>query len=94
MSNAAFPCPHCGRSVPSGAGMCRGCGADKNCGWNDEYESEYSADDDGDDFDYDRFVAREFPDHSDGSGASDHHLWVRLVVLVLVVSFVLTVMAF
>ena len=74
--------------------MCRACGASDDCGWHDDetYESEYDSFDD-DDFDYDRFVAREFPEHSDGSGGSDQSLWVRVVVLVLIVSFILTVMA-
>lgn len=68
--------------------MCRSCGASDDCGWN--ADADYSADDDpmgDDDFDYDDFVAREFPDHA----TTDSHspgagIWWRLVILALVLT--------
>ena len=61
--NQGFPCPHCGEYVPAGARVCRECGASDECGW-DVNDDPYRVPPDEDEFDYDDFVAREFPDHS------------------------------
>lgn len=83
------PCPHCGSDLPSNASVCR------ECGFSNDYVD--SGDDydphDADDFDYDDFVAREFPQHREPtSPASQRTMWMRLVILAIVVSFLLSLM--
>lgn len=57
------PCPHCGEPIPLNAKFCRSCGASEDQGWraedswNDESSGGYGADD----FDYEEFIAQEFP---------------------------------
>ncbi len=75
--------------MPSNATVCR------ECGFSDDYVE--SGDDydplDADDFDYDDFVAREFPQHSEtGSPASRRQMWMRLIILAIVASFVLSLL--
>jgi hypothetical protein len=65
-SRDSFTCPHCGADVSAGAPACRECGSDAETGWSDDVHV-WSANipagyDEEDDFDYDAFVAREFPD--------------------------------
>ncbi len=81
-----FPCPNCGSDWPTSRKVCRSCG----------YSDEYAASDDGflpedpNDFDYDDFVAREFPEHAAAdSPAARRDSWTRWVVLAIVASFVL-----
>jgi hypothetical protein len=59
-------CPHCGASVPRGAKACPTCGSDEQTGWAPDADSEgldlpagYGGDDD---FNYDDFARREFPE--------------------------------
>jgi hypothetical protein len=60
-----FVCPHCGADVPARARFCRHCGASDDSGWNDgEADDGLSAADAEDDFDYDDYLRREFPDHA------------------------------
>jgi hypothetical protein len=91
-----FNCPHCGNQVPAAAKVCRSCGASDDCGWNEDesYDGDYDSHADEDDFDYDRFVAREFPDQAEGHLHSDHKPWVKAVILVIILSFVLTLLSF
>ena len=86
--DGSFDCPHCGATLRSDAKMCRECGADANCGWNDEdANSEYSAEDD---FDYDEYIAREFPgDALPGTAKSQN--WIRLILLLVIISMLLTI---
>ena len=86
-SPVTYPCPHCGERVLTTARVCRGCG----------FSDEYDALDGGhdieaeDDFDYDEFVLREFPEHTDpGSSASKQQLFVTVVILAIIASFLLT----
>jgi len=58
-----FPCPHCGSEVLVSAKFCRECGADESSGWSDHVDDDYD-DEMEDDFDYDEFVRREFPDQA------------------------------
>ena len=85
-----FPCPHCGEAVKVGARICRSCGANDECGWNDDDQFGYS---DGeysqDDFDYDDFVANEFPDPTHVSDAGTRKMWLRLVILALLAAMFL-----
>lgn len=82
-----FPCPFCGADVREGAKVCRSCGATDDCGWNEDNSDDGS----DDDFDYNDFVAREFPDHPQtASPAAAAPLWMRLVILAILISFLLT----
>ena len=92
-----FDCPHCGEPVLTTARMCRACGADADCGWNG---ADWSADgDDGDafedDFDYDEFVRREFPEAQAGRTAakSGPGFWVSVVLFLVLVSLLLSMVA-
>ena len=55
----SFHCPHCGAEVSAGAAFCRACGASEDSGWDGDAWTE---DEDADDFDYDEYLAREFPE--------------------------------
>lgn len=62
-----FRCPHCGARVRKGAPACPKCGSDEETGWSENAQS-WAADvpagyGEEDDFDYDEFLAREFPGH-------------------------------
>ncbi len=60
----SFLCPNCGADVAPNAEFCRECGASDESGWNDEVEEPTQGYDEDDDFDYDEFVRREFPQHA------------------------------
>ena len=88
----SFTCPNCGATVPAGAKFCRECGASDESGWNED-ESSWAEDTASgygpdDDFDYDDFVAREFPDHSPRLSRQRWKRWA-LIVLVVIVSVAL-----
>lgn len=60
-----FPCPHCGADVEVTAKFCRECGADDKVGWSDSYSTDDENDDAyEDDFDYDEYLRKEFPDQA------------------------------
>ena len=61
-----FVCPHCGAQVDVRATSCRECGSDAETGWSEEADDSFDGGDfgDDDDFDYDDFVRREFPDQA------------------------------
>jgi hypothetical protein len=88
-----FDCPHCGAQLPADAKFCRQCGASDDSGWNEEdelapgdlgigYEGE-------DDFDYDDFVAREFPQHAEARRRPAAGWFVAGVALLLCIALVL-----
>ena len=88
VQDAFFSCPHCGSPVPSDARLCRECGADEDCGWNeDEFDNHYDEFDE-DDFDYDRFVAEEFPEQA----VAAPQPWLGAVVLAVIISLLLTLL--
>ncbi|MCR9198308.1 MAG: hypothetical protein NXI04_06680 [Planctomycetaceae bacterium] len=78
------------------ARMCRACGADADCGWDeaDWGESDASGGNEAfeDDFDYDDFVRREFPESHSGSTAtgSAPGFWVSVVLFLVLVSLLLS----
>lgn len=59
-SDDYFICSHCGAEVSIQAQVCRECGASEDAGWGDD-TGPYDGDDD---FDYDEFIEREFPEHA------------------------------
>jgi len=79
-----YSCPHCGEDVSTRAKMCRACGASDDCGWNDDFADGYAGEDD-DGFDYDDFVAREFPSQEAGAEKHDRP-WLRLVIFAILAS--------
>ncbi|MEZ6129975.1 MAG: hypothetical protein R3C59_14930 [Planctomycetaceae bacterium] len=81
-----FPCPFCGEDVMAGAKVCRACGASDDCGWQESDEFDTATDD----FDYEEFVSREFPDSDGEHRAASPPTWVRLVILAIIVSFLLS----
>lgn len=87
-------CPFCGASLPANASRCRKCGASEEYGWNSVESNldDLGADYGDDDFDYDDFVAREFPEHAEGSRSSGSgpSMTARLVILALLVSLIMT----
>jgi uncharacterized membrane protein YvbJ len=76
-----FSCPHCGKNVRVGAKACPHCGSDDETGWSAD-DPEYE-----DDFDYDEFVSREFPQHA--RKVSRKQRWVAIIILLLLVSMVM-----
>lgn len=88
---ASFDCPHCGAVVAANAKMCRSCGSDASCGWNDEsFDDVYG---EQDDFDYDSFVAREFPDHADVKPDAGRS-WVKFVMLLVLISMLFSLLLY
>lgn len=82
-SAESFPCPHCGEAVIQGATFCRACGASEDSGWNDDDTAdEFSSGYDDDEFDYEDFVSREFPQHaSNRSPLQPKRLLLSLVIV-------------
>ena len=85
--SVTYPCPHCGKDVLTTSPVCRACGFSAEYeACEDEFESEPQ-----DDFDYDDFVAREFPNHAETTFTGDNRqLFVRFVILAIIASFLLT----
>jgi len=88
-SDDYFICPCCGAEVRVGAKFCRECGASDDFGWDEEgggWDDDTRAGDAAeDDFDYDEFVAREFPDRA--APWSKHRMkrWATGAVVVIIV---------
>ena len=86
-----FICPHCGEEVRIGASSCRECGSDAETGWSDEAHlgvADIPSAPDDDDFDYDEFIAREFPDQADFASRYSVRQWATGVLVVgIIVSF-------
>ena len=86
-----FLCPYCGAEVKKGKLACPECGSCDETGWS-EAATEGFADgawDDEDDFDYDEFVDREFPESA--GPFSSKHWGVTLVILLICLAMVLMV---
>ncbi len=83
-----FICPCCGAEVPAGAVFCRQCGASDESGWGEDDSpdgwspAEYGSDDD---FDYDEFVRREFPEQADAESKRRLRQWALAVLVAIVV---------
>ncbi len=92
-----FTCPHCGAQVPVGAAACRECGSDEETGWANEGDQWNTGVEDGyqpdDDFDYDNFVAEEFPEHAGGASRfSPSKLAIRVIIVLVVISLAIAAM--
>jgi uncharacterized membrane protein YvbJ len=81
-----FACPCCGAEVACGASFCRQCGASEDSGWGDETD-DYGEDDD---FDYDEFVRREFPEHAPpGTKYPPRKVLMAILVVLLCIALLL-----
>ena len=78
-----FLCPYCGAEVKKGRVACPECGSCEETGWSEDATEGYADGgwDGGDDFDYDEFVQREFPESADGLSSKN---WGVTLVIVLV----------
>ena len=80
-SVVTFTCPHCGSDVPVTAAACRECGSDDETGWS--AKSDQHAEGYDDEFDYDEFVANEFPDSARHASGPQLRTWVIRIVILL-----------
>jgi len=85
-----FVCPQCGGEVKVGARACPHCGSDEETGWSEEAENwqadipaGYGPDEE---FDYDEFVTREFPERAGRARASSRALLVAVAVALTVLA--------
>jgi len=79
-----FPCPNCGAKVSAGATFCRECGASDDAGWGTEDEDLDAAYGEDEDFDYDEFIGREFPQYApDGTRVTGKQMLIRLIAIIL-----------
>lgn len=87
-----FHCPNCGEEVRVGAKACPACGSDDETGWKEE-ESGMEAETD-EDFDYDAYLAREFPEsYTPKATFRNTWAWV-LMVLALIGLLAATLLCF
>jgi hypothetical protein len=85
-------CPHCGADLAPRAGFCRECGASEDSGWNESeaWAEPNLGDSDDPDFDYDEFIAREFPEHAKRRAHPPSlKSTVALIVVVLLIALLL-----
>ena len=76
-------CPNCGADVPAGAKACPECGSDEQTGWSDEARYD-SLDLPDENFDYDKFVEREFgADKPSPVPRGIHWVWWLVAILLL-----------
>ncbi len=83
-----FVCPHCGRELPGDADFCPACGASDDSGWND------ASDEYDDDFDYEEFVEREFPQHREGSPSRTKAQYMAAAIIALIILSLVATMLF
>jgi hypothetical protein len=75
-------CPNCGAQVPPAARACPECGADEETGWSAEaYAPQPDLPDE--EFDYDKFVDREFGSAKPVPEGIHWFWWIVAIVLVL-----------
>jgi hypothetical protein len=77
-------CPVCGEDVPRGSLACPVCGADHNSGWRTDAGSHDGLDLPEDNFDYDKFVRREFGNGAKPAGVKT--IWWITAIILLAIS--------
>jgi uncharacterized membrane protein YvbJ len=77
-------CPHCGAVLRPEATYCRECGASPDSGWGDDEPAYESASDD--EFDYDEFLRREFPESAPRQPIRARHMIVWCIVILAIAS--------
>jgi hypothetical protein len=78
--------------VPAGAQFCRECGASEDSGWNDDTDTDAYSDDSEDDFDYDDYIRREFPDQAAPGGYPWKRLILGILILLIIAALLLPVL--
>ncbi|MCA9063430.1 MAG: zinc ribbon domain-containing protein [Planctomycetaceae bacterium] len=86
-SNSDTECPNCGSLLKPNAHHCRECGASAEYRWGRADPEDFV---DDDDFDYDEFVAHEFPEHAP---PKSHGIQQRFWVIVLIIALAIAVVA-
>ena len=86
-----FLCPYCGAEVKKGKLACPECGSCDETGWSEAATEGYADGEWGeeDDFDYDEFVQREFPESADSQ--SGQHWGVTLIIVFICLAMTLAV---
>jgi len=80
-------CPNCGADVPPNARACPECGADEETGWSETARAQ-DLDLPDENFDYDKFVKREFRGKSSPVPEGIHWVWwIAAVVLLIALLF-------
>ncbi|HPF13981.1 MAG: hypothetical protein H6830_08330 [Planctomycetes bacterium] len=83
------PCPLCGEPVSVGALACRACGSDAQTGWSEDAdEGLVDLGTSQDAFDYDAFLAKEFPTEQ-GLRSRLRHSSQRWIAIGMIVALVL-----
>jgi hypothetical protein len=76
-------CPHCGAIVPPRASACPECGSDDQTGWSED-AVQADLDVPEEDFDYDKFVQREFGPKNKAKPEGIHWVWwIAAIILVI-----------
>lgn len=87
--DAFLYCPHCGATLAEDAEFCAACGASEESGWRDEDDAPWDERAE-EEFDYDDFLRREFPDQAPAAPwPSARRAWFAVLVVVLCLAFVL-----
>ncbi len=87
--DAFLHCPHCGASLAEDAEFCVACGASEESGWVDEDDAPWDERRE-EDFDYNDFLRREFPDQAlPADWPSARQALFAVVVVLLCLAFVL-----
>ncbi len=76
-------CPHCGAEVPRNARACPECGADEQTGWAEGADESGLALPD-EEFDYEKFVRKEFGSKNPAPEGIHWVWWVVAVVLLII----------
>jgi RNA polymerase subunit RPABC4/transcription elongation factor Spt4 len=82
-------CPTCGEDVPRHARACPHCGADEFTGWSEDAQQATAADlgIPDEDFDYDKFVKREFGGRSPKPEGLRWGWWLMAILLLAAILF-------
>ena len=82
-SPRTFECPVCGGKVPIKAKACHHCGACEKTGWNEDASAADGLDLPDDDFDYEKFIEKEFSPPRKSRGIK-LVWWITALILLLV----------
>ena len=88
-----FHCPHCGAKVRCGAMACPECGSDDETGWSEDWDGEVPTGyGEEKEFDYDEFMAQEFPEHANRAARFPRMKWIwRMAALLILIATLLLI---